>query len=93
MHIFVSSRNRAAKSEHTVLRAFGVGKNMLDHYVASAPRPPMSAATPAARRRGRGPADHRQTYSPSIIAASVKVLEESATSDRIAPRHEGQQIR
>src|SRR5205085_6987844 len=69
----------------------GVGCNMQDHYVARVSYPVVGAQT--ANERSRGPplaglvmrclftGKGMLTYSPSIVAASVKVLEESATPD------------
>jgi choline dehydrogenase len=68
----------------------GGGKNVQDHYVARVSYP-VDAQTANERSRdlplagevmrwlftGKGVS----TYSPSIVAASVKVLEESATPD------------
>jgi choline dehydrogenase len=65
----------------------GVGKNMQDHYTARVSYPVIGAQTANERSRGlplAGEVIHRQgmlTYSPSIVAASIKVLEESATPD------------
>src|SRR5918911_3078862 len=69
----------------------GVGKNMQDHYVARVSYPVVGAQTANERSRGLPLAGEvvrwlltgkgMLTYSPSIIAASVKVLEESATPD------------
>ena len=69
----------------------GVGKNMQDHYVARVSYPVVGAQTANERSRGLPLAGEVMrwlftgkgmlTYSPSIIAASVKVLEESATPD------------
>jgi hypothetical protein len=68
----------------------GVGKNMQDHYVARVSYPVVGAQTANERSRGLPLAGEVMrwlftgkgvlTYSPSI-AASVKVLEESATPD------------
>jgi choline dehydrogenase len=69
----------------------GVGNNMQDHYVPRVFYPVVGAQTANERSRrlplagevmrwlftGKG----MLTYSPSIVAASVKVLEESATPD------------
>jgi choline dehydrogenase len=69
----------------------GVGKNMQDHYVARVSHPVVGAQTANERSRGLPLAGEVMrwlftgkgmlTYSPSIVAASVKVLEESATPD------------
>src|SRR2546421_228241 len=69
----------------------GVGKNMQDHYVARVSYPVVGAQTANERSRGLPFAGEVMrwlftgkgmlTYSPSIVAASVKVLEESATPD------------
>jgi choline dehydrogenase len=69
----------------------GVGKNMQDHYVARVSYPIIGAQTANERSRGLPLAGEvvrwlltgkgMLTYSPSIVAASVKVLEESATPD------------
>jgi choline dehydrogenase len=69
----------------------GVGKNMQDHYTARVSYPIVGARTANERSRGLPLAGEVMrwlftgkgmlTYSPSIIAASVKVLEESATPD------------
>src|ERR671939_1153526 len=69
----------------------GVGKNMQDHYVARVSYPVVGAQTANERSRGLPLAGEvvrwlltgkgMLTYSPSIVAASVKVLEESATPD------------
>jgi choline dehydrogenase len=69
----------------------GVGKNMQDHYVARVSYPVEGAQTANERSRGLPLAGEVMrwlftgkgmlTYSPSIVAASVKVLEESATPD------------
>jgi choline dehydrogenase len=72
----------------------GGGRNMRDHYVArvsypwSAPRPPRALARPALGPASRALALHGKgtlTYSPSIVAASVKALEESAPPDSPRP--------
>lgn len=69
----------------------GVGKNMQDHYVARVSYPVVGAQTGNERSRrlpfggevmrwlftGKG----MLTCSPSIVAASVKVLDESAPPD------------
>jgi choline dehydrogenase len=69
----------------------GVGKNMQDHYVARVSYPVVGAQTANERSRGLPLAGEVMrwlftgkgmlTYSPSIVAASVKMLEESATPD------------
>src|SRR5215467_11933670 len=69
----------------------GVGRNMQDHYVARVSYPVVGAQTANERARGLPLAGEFMrwlitgkgilTYSPSIVAASVKVLEESATPD------------
>ena len=69
----------------------GVGKNMQDHYVARVSYPVVGAQTANERSRGLPLAGEVMrwlftgkgmlTYSPSIVAASVKVLEELATPD------------
>ncbi len=69
----------------------GVGKNMQDHYTARVSYPVVGAQTANERSRGLPLAGEvlrwlvtgkgMLTYSPSIVAASVKVLEESATPD------------
>jgi choline dehydrogenase len=69
----------------------GVGKNMQDHYTARVSYPIVGAQTANERSRGLPLAGEVMrwlftgkgmlTYSPSIVAASVKVLEESATPD------------
>jgi choline dehydrogenase len=69
----------------------GVGKNMEDHYTARVSYPVVGAQTANERSRGLPLAGEVMrwlftgkgmlTYSPSIVAASVKVLEESATPD------------
>ena len=69
----------------------GVGKNMQDHYTARVSYPIVGAQTANERSRGLPLAGEvirwlvtgkgMLTYSPSIVAASVKVLEESATPD------------
>src|ERR1700732_4521393 len=69
----------------------GVGKNMQDHYVARVSYPIVGAQTANERSRGLPLAGEvvrwlitgkgMLTYSPSIVAASAKVLEESATPD------------
>jgi choline dehydrogenase len=69
----------------------GVGRNMQDHYQARVSYPVVGA--PTANERSRGlplvgevvrwlvTGKGMLTYSPSLVAASVKVLEESATPD------------
>jgi choline dehydrogenase len=69
----------------------GVGKNMQDHYTARVSYPVVGAQTANERSRGLPLAGEvlrwlvtgkgMLTYSPSIVAASIKVLEESATPD------------
>src|SRR6516162_8595429 len=69
----------------------GVGKNMQDHYTARVSYPVVGAQAANERSRGLPLAGEVMrwlftgkgmlTYSPSIVAASVKVLEESATPD------------
>jgi choline dehydrogenase len=69
----------------------GVGRNMQDHYVARVSYPVVGAQTANERSRGLPLAGEvarwlltgkgMLTYSPSIVAASAKVLEESATPD------------
>jgi choline dehydrogenase len=69
----------------------GVGRNMQDHYVARISYPVVGAETanekahglPLLREAVRWLATGKGilSYSPSIVAASVKVLETSATSD------------
>src|SRR5437660_7338301 len=69
----------------------GVGKNMQDHYTARVSYPVVGAQTANERSRGLPLAGEvvrwlvtgkgMLTYSPSIVAASVNVLEESATPD------------
>ena len=69
----------------------GVGTNMQDHYVARVSYPVVGAQTANERSRGLPLAGEVMrwlftgkgmlTYSPSLVAASVKVLEESATPD------------
>ncbi|MFZ2004660.1 MAG: GMC family oxidoreductase N-terminal domain-containing protein [Stellaceae bacterium] len=69
----------------------GVGKNMQDHFQARVSYPVVGAQTANEKSRGlplvgevlRWLATGRGilTYSPSLVAASVKVLEESATPD------------
>src|SRR5271154_6544033 len=69
----------------------GVGRHMQDHYVARVSYPVVGAQTANERSRGLPLAGEVMrwlftgkgmlTYSPSIVAASVKVLEESATPD------------
>ena len=69
----------------------GVGKNMQDHYQARVSYPVVGAQTANERARGLplvgevlrwlATGKGMLTYSPSLVAASVKVLEESATPD------------
>jgi len=69
----------------------GVGKNMQDHYVARVSYPVVGGQTANERSRGLPFAGEVMrwlftgkgmlTYSPSIVAASAKVLEESATPE------------
>src|SRR5438477_8691796 len=69
----------------------GVGKNMQDHYVARVSYPVVGAQTANEKSRGLplvgevirwlATGKGMMTYSPSLVAASVKVLEESATPD------------
>ena len=69
----------------------GVGRNMQDHYVARVSYPIVGAQTANERSRGLPLAAEVMrwvitgkgmlSYSPSIVAASVKVLESSATPD------------
>jgi choline dehydrogenase len=69
----------------------GVGKNMQDHYVVRVTYPIHGMATANERARGLPLAGEVLrylvtgkgilTYSASLIAASVKILEESATPD------------
>jgi choline dehydrogenase len=69
----------------------GVGRNMQDHYVARVSYPVVGAQTANERARGLPFAGEVMrwlingkgmlSYSPSIVAASVKVLETSATPD------------
>src|SRR5438094_3363409 len=69
----------------------GVGRNMQDHYTARTSYTVEGAQTANERSRGLPLAGEVMrwlftgkgmlTYSPSIIAASVKILEESATPD------------
>jgi choline dehydrogenase len=69
----------------------GVGKNMQDHYAARVSYPVVGAQIANERSRGLPLAGEVMrwlitgkgmlTYSPSIVAASVKVLEESAAPD------------
>jgi choline dehydrogenase-like flavoprotein len=69
----------------------GVGRNMQDHYVARVSYPVVGAQTANERSRGLPLAGEvlrwlftgkgMLTYSPSIVAASAKVLAESATPD------------
>jgi choline dehydrogenase len=69
----------------------GVGRDMQDHYVARVSYPIVGAQTANERARGLPLAGEVirwlitgkgiLSYSPSIVAASVKVLESSATPD------------
>jgi choline dehydrogenase len=69
----------------------GVGRNMQDHYTARVSYPVVGARTANERSRGLPLAGEVMrwlftgkgmlTYSPSLVAASIKVLEESATPD------------
>src|SRR4029077_10310396 len=69
----------------------GVGKNMQDHYTARVSYPVVGAQTTNERSRGLPLAGEVMrglftgkgmlTYSPSIVAASAKVRDESATPD------------
>ena len=69
----------------------GVGKNMQDHYVARVSYPVVGAQSANERSRGLPLAGEVMrwlftgkrmlTYSPSVVAASVKVLGEAATPD------------
>jgi choline dehydrogenase len=69
----------------------GVGRNMQDHYVARVTYPVIGAATANERARGLPLAAEIMrwlvtgkgilSYSASLVAASVKVLPESATPD------------
>jgi choline dehydrogenase len=69
----------------------GVGRNMQDHYVARITYPVVGAQTANERARGLPLAAEvlrwlitgkgMLSYSASLVAASVKVLEESATPD------------
>jgi choline dehydrogenase len=69
----------------------GVGRNMQDHYTARVSYPVVGAQTANERSRGLPLAGEVMrwlitgkgmlTYSPSLVAASIKVLEESATPD------------
>ena len=69
----------------------GVGRNMQDHYTARVSYPVVGARTANERSRGLPLAGEvlrwlitgkgMLTYSPAIVAASIKVLEESATPD------------
>jgi choline dehydrogenase len=69
----------------------GVGRNMPDHYVARVSYPVVGAQTANERSRGLPLAGEVMrwlftgkgmlTYNPSIVAASVKVLEDAATPD------------
>jgi choline dehydrogenase len=74
-----------------VVMSCGVGKNMQDHYDARVSYPVVGAQTANERSRSLPLADEVMpwlftgkgmlTYSPWIVAASVKVLEESAIPD------------
>ena len=92
-----ASAGELCKRARNVMR--GVGKNMQDHYTARVSYPIVGAQTANEPSRGPPLADEVMrwlftgtgmlTYSPSIIGASVKVLEESATPDMqctFAPR-------
>src|SRR5207302_4051332 len=69
----------------------GVGENMQEHYVGRVSYPVVGAQTANERSRGLPLAgevlrwlitgNSMLTYNPSIVVASVKVLEESATPD------------
>ncbi|MBV8776126.1 MAG: GMC family oxidoreductase N-terminal domain-containing protein [Alphaproteobacteria bacterium] len=69
----------------------GVGKNMQDHFQARVSYPVVGARTANEKSRGLPLVGEMLrwlvtgkgmlTYSPSLVAASVKVLEESATPD------------
>ena len=69
----------------------GVGRNMQDHYTARVSYPVVGAQTANERSRGLPLAGEVLrwlitgkgilTYSPTIVAASITVLEESATPD------------
>ncbi len=69
----------------------GVGKNMQDHYQARVSYPVVGASTANEKSRGLPLAGEivrwlvsgkgMLSYSPSLVAASVKVLEELATPD------------
>jgi choline dehydrogenase len=69
----------------------GVGKNMQDHFQARVSYPVVGAQTANEKSRGMPllgeiirwlvTGKGMLTYSPSLVAASVKVLEESATPD------------
>ena len=69
----------------------GVGKNMQDHFQARVSYPVVGAQTANEKSRGLPLAAEivrwlatgkgMLSYSPSLVAASVKVLEESATPD------------
>ena len=69
----------------------GVGRNMQDHYVARISYPVVGARTANERARGLPLVGEvvrwlitgkgMLSYSPSLVAASVKVLESSATAD------------
>src|SRR5216684_3804679 len=86
----------------------GVGKNMQDHYTARVSYPVVGAQTANERSRGLPLAGEVMrwlitgkgmlTYSPSIVAASVKVLADAAIVARLcrsqvepARRHAGDQ--
>jgi hypothetical protein len=78
----------------------GVGKNMQDHYVARVSYPVIGAQTANERSRGLPLAGEVMrwlftgkamlSYSRSIVAASVEVLEGSATPDIAGPLCTGQ---
>ena len=69
----------------------GVGKNMQDHYTARVSYPVVGAQTANERSRGLPLAGElmrwlitgrgRLSFGPSVVAASAKVLQESATPD------------
>src|SRR5258708_33881 len=69
----------------------GVGRDMQDHYVVRVTYPIHGMATANEKARGLPLAGEvlrylvhgtgKPTYSPSLVAASVKVLDESATPD------------
>jgi choline dehydrogenase len=81
--------SRAGISVHHALP--GVGQNLQDHYIARVSYPVSGAVTVNERSRGLALAGEivrylvtgkgMLTYSASLAAASVKVLEESATPD------------